>query len=226
MKMHINTFSWLTWIIMGFLKYCVRVCIHRQKHSRCSVTMMTSRVYTKIFGSTVAFLFVNVGIHLCSRFLIHFPCLISPIPAPGLRLPVYKAFTSRAPVLPAAPTPVAEPKPSDIDVSDLGSRNYGVRTDFYCLVTEEDIWSTVLSHLVVSNLNKLLRCNTQVQKPYNYLCEVSRIRPNNVCLFLIVYVFNWVEVLKCCTISIDQFQIFLYLYILYHQSIFYCNLIV
>ncbi|KAM4619408.1 single Ig IL-1-related receptor [Polymixia lowei] len=57
----------------------------------------------------------------------------------GLRLPVYKAMTSRAPVLPAASTPVAEPKPSDIDVSDLGSRNYGARTDFYCLVTEEDI---------------------------------------------------------------------------------------
>ncbi|XP_042738694.1 single Ig IL-1-related receptor [Lagopus leucura] len=28
---------------------------------------------------------------------------------------------------------------SEIDVSDLGSRNYGARTDFYCLVTEDDI---------------------------------------------------------------------------------------
>ncbi|XP_017693701.1 PREDICTED: single Ig IL-1-related receptor [Lepidothrix coronata] len=27
----------------------------------------------------------------------------------------------------------------EIDVSDLGSRNYGARTDFYCLVTEDDI---------------------------------------------------------------------------------------
>uniref|UniRef100_A0A669QJS8 Single Ig and TIR domain containing n=1 Tax=Phasianus colchicus TaxID=9054 RepID=A0A669QJS8_PHACC len=28
---------------------------------------------------------------------------------------------------------------SEIDVSDLGSHNYGARTDFYCLVTEDDI---------------------------------------------------------------------------------------
>ncbi|XP_072194847.1 single Ig IL-1-related receptor isoform X2 [Excalfactoria chinensis] len=28
---------------------------------------------------------------------------------------------------------------AEIDVSDLGSRNYGARTDFYCLVTEDDI---------------------------------------------------------------------------------------
>eukprot|EP00076_Gallus_gallus_P020871 XP_015141687.1 single Ig IL-1-related receptor isoform X2 [Gallus gallus] len=28
---------------------------------------------------------------------------------------------------------------SEIDISDLGSRNYGARTDFYCLVTEDDI---------------------------------------------------------------------------------------
>ncbi|KAM6309021.1 single Ig IL-1-related receptor [Aegotheles albertisi] len=27
----------------------------------------------------------------------------------------------------------------ELDISDLGSRNYGARTDFYCLVTEEDI---------------------------------------------------------------------------------------
>ncbi|NXS40968.1 SIGIR protein, partial [Balaeniceps rex] len=27
----------------------------------------------------------------------------------------------------------------ELDVSDLGSRNYGARTDFYCLVTEDDI---------------------------------------------------------------------------------------
>ncbi|XP_023278258.1 single Ig IL-1-related receptor [Seriola lalandi dorsalis] len=57
----------------------------------------------------------------------------------GLRLPVYKALACTAPVLPAAPITAAEPKSSDIDVSDLGSRNYGARSDFYCLVTEEDI---------------------------------------------------------------------------------------
>ncbi|NXX75061.1 SIGIR protein, partial [Urocolius indicus] len=27
----------------------------------------------------------------------------------------------------------------ELDVSDLGSRNYGARTDFYCLVTEDDV---------------------------------------------------------------------------------------
>ncbi|XP_051236671.1 single Ig IL-1-related receptor [Dicentrarchus labrax] len=57
----------------------------------------------------------------------------------GLRLPVHKALACKAPVLPVAPITVAEPKPSDIDVSDLGSRNYGARSDFYCLVTEEDL---------------------------------------------------------------------------------------
>ncbi|KAM6937245.1 single Ig IL-1-related receptor [Xenentodon cancila] len=57
----------------------------------------------------------------------------------GVRLPVYKALACKAPVLPAAPVTAAEPKPSDIDVSDLGSRNYGARSDFYCLVTEEHV---------------------------------------------------------------------------------------
>ncbi|XP_029289682.1 LOW QUALITY PROTEIN: single Ig IL-1-related receptor [Cottoperca gobio] len=57
----------------------------------------------------------------------------------GLRLPVYKALAFKAPVLPVAPIAAAEPKPIDIDVSDLGSRNYGARSDFYCLVTDEDI---------------------------------------------------------------------------------------
>lgn len=57
----------------------------------------------------------------------------------GLRLPVYKALACKAPVLPAATITAAEPKPLDIDVSDLGSRNYGARSDFYCLVTEEDM---------------------------------------------------------------------------------------
>lgn len=57
----------------------------------------------------------------------------------GLRLPVYKTLACKAPVLPASPITSAEPKPLDIDVSDLGSRNYGARSDFYCLVTEEEI---------------------------------------------------------------------------------------
>ena len=55
----------------------------------------------------------------------------------GRRLPVYRA--SGVPVLGAFPTVPAELKHSDIDVSDLGSRNYGARTDFYCLVTKEDM---------------------------------------------------------------------------------------
>ncbi|XP_059191554.1 single Ig IL-1-related receptor [Centropristis striata] len=57
----------------------------------------------------------------------------------GLRLPVYKSLSFKAPVLPADPLTAAEPKHSDVDVSDLGSRNYGARTDFYCLVTKDDI---------------------------------------------------------------------------------------
>lgn len=28
---------------------------------------------------------------------------------------------------------------SEMDVSDLGSRNYSARTDFYCLVSEDDV---------------------------------------------------------------------------------------
>lgn len=57
----------------------------------------------------------------------------------GIRLPVYKALSRKAPVLPPAPISVTEPKPSDIDVSDLGLRNYGTRSDFYRLVTEADM---------------------------------------------------------------------------------------
>ncbi|KAM9854978.1 single Ig IL-1-related receptor [Aulostomus maculatus] len=52
----------------------------------------------------------------------------------GVRLPAYKAMTSRAPVLPAAP--VTQPRPSDGGVSD---HSYGVRTDFYCLVAEDNL---------------------------------------------------------------------------------------
>ncbi|NP_001167309.1 single Ig IL-1-related receptor precursor [Salmo salar] len=65
-----------------------------------------------------------------------------PVGDLGLRLPVYTTLTSRAPVLPmfpSVPASLTEPKHSDIDVSDLGSRNYGARNDFYCLVTEDNI---------------------------------------------------------------------------------------
>ncbi|XP_062318590.1 single Ig IL-1-related receptor [Osmerus eperlanus] len=57
----------------------------------------------------------------------------------GVRVPVCRALTSRAPALPAAPAPATKANQSDIDVSDLGSRNYGAPTDFYRLVTDEDV---------------------------------------------------------------------------------------
>ncbi|XP_063052183.1 single Ig IL-1-related receptor [Engraulis encrasicolus] len=70
-------------------------------------------------------------------------CRPDPDPAGdlGLRFPVYKTQqrVSKAPVLPVAPEASSDMRPSDIDVSDLGSRNYAARTDFYCLVTEDDI---------------------------------------------------------------------------------------
>ncbi|XP_012688552.2 single Ig IL-1-related receptor [Clupea harengus] len=68
-------------------------------------------------------------------------CRPDPDPAGdlGLRLPVYKTQLSKAPVLPVAPGLSSERRPSDIDVSDLGLRNYAARTDFYCLVTHDDI---------------------------------------------------------------------------------------
>eukprot|EP00071_Canis_lupus_P027258 XP_022260815.1 single Ig IL-1-related receptor [Canis lupus familiaris] len=34
---------------------------------------------------------------------------------------------------------LGEGRGSEVDVSDLGSRNYSARTDFYCLVSEEDV---------------------------------------------------------------------------------------
>ncbi|XP_014867669.1 PREDICTED: single Ig IL-1-related receptor [Poecilia mexicana] len=55
----------------------------------------------------------------------------------GLRLPMHRALACKAPVLPAAPVEEAQAKASDIDVSDLGSRSYEARSDFYCLVTED-----------------------------------------------------------------------------------------
>lgn len=57
----------------------------------------------------------------------------------GLRFPIYKAM-SRDQVPPPASHPVTEANTSEIDVSDLGSRSYAARTDFYCLVTD-DIWT-------------------------------------------------------------------------------------
>lgn len=55
----------------------------------------------------------------------------------GVRPPVFRSLACTAPVLPPATISIPEPKPADIDVSDLGSRNYGARSDFYCLVSEE-----------------------------------------------------------------------------------------
>ncbi|XP_053498234.1 single Ig IL-1-related receptor [Ictalurus furcatus] len=65
-------------------------------------------------------------------------CRPDPDPAGdlGLRFPIYKAM-SRDQVLPPASHPVTEANTSEIDVSDLGSRSYAARTDFYCLVTDD-----------------------------------------------------------------------------------------
>ncbi|XP_048216028.1 single Ig IL-1-related receptor isoform X2 [Perognathus longimembris pacificus] len=52
----------------------------------------------------------------------------------------------RGPVFGELPTPLhasgvllGEGRSSEMDISDLGSRNYSARTDFYCLVSEEDV---------------------------------------------------------------------------------------
>ncbi|XP_037065231.1 single Ig IL-1-related receptor isoform X2 [Peromyscus leucopus] len=52
----------------------------------------------------------------------------------------------RGPVFGEPPTPLhasrvsmGEGHSSEVDVSDLGSRNYSARTDFYCLVSEDDV---------------------------------------------------------------------------------------
>ncbi|XP_076863650.1 single Ig IL-1-related receptor [Brachyhypopomus gauderio] len=68
-------------------------------------------------------------------------CRPDPDPAGdlGVRLPMYKPMASRAPILPAARDLESEARAADVDVSDLGSRSYAARTDFYCLVTEDDI---------------------------------------------------------------------------------------
>lgn len=57
-------------------------------------------------------------------------------PFPGVRGPVFGE--------PAAPphasgVSLGEGQGSEVDVSDLGSRNYSARTDFYCLVSEDDV---------------------------------------------------------------------------------------
>lgn len=44
---------------------------------------------------------------------------------------------SRDQALPPASDPGTEARMTDIDVSDLGSRSYEARTDFYCLVTDD-----------------------------------------------------------------------------------------
>ncbi|XP_051477282.1 single Ig IL-1-related receptor [Apus apus] len=58
----------------------------------------------------------------------------SPRPPPRIR----GAPTASAAGV-AGDTQLRDSHRPEIDVSDLGSRNYGARTDFYCLVTEDDI---------------------------------------------------------------------------------------
>ena len=56
-------------------------------------------------------------------------------PSPGVRGPVF----GEPPALPhAGAVSLGEGQGSEVDVSDLGSRNYSARTDFYCLVSEDD----------------------------------------------------------------------------------------
>ncbi|XP_078538847.1 single Ig IL-1-related receptor isoform X1 [Lissotriton helveticus] len=57
----------------------------------------------------------------------------------GVRGTTFREPAPRMVVAPRPPAPEADAERGDIDISDLGSRNYGARTDFYCLVTEEDI---------------------------------------------------------------------------------------
>lgn len=64
----------------------------------------------------------------------------------GVRAPIYKGPPPPVSALPCAPKahPCEEYNCEDtdrneVDIADLGSRNYGTRTDFYCLVSEEDI---------------------------------------------------------------------------------------
>lgn len=57
-------------------------------------------------------------------------------PSPGVRGPV---FGEPAAPPPASAASLGEGQGSEVDVSDLGSRNYSARTDFYCLVSEDDM---------------------------------------------------------------------------------------
>lgn len=54
----------------------------------------------------------------------------------GVRAPV---FGGPAAPFPASGASLGEARGSEMDVSDLGSRNYAARTDFYCLVSREDV---------------------------------------------------------------------------------------
>uniref|UniRef100_A0A8C0K4G8 Single Ig IL-1-related receptor n=1 Tax=Canis lupus dingo TaxID=286419 RepID=A0A8C0K4G8_CANLU len=56
--------------------------------------------------------------------------------AQGVRGPIFGE-----PLAPphASGVSLGEGRGSEVDVSDLGSRNYSARTDFYCLVSEEDV---------------------------------------------------------------------------------------
>lgn len=56
--------------------------------------------------------------------------------SPGVRGPIFGE-----PLAPphASGVSLGEGRGSEVDVSDLGSRNYSARTDFYCLVSEEDV---------------------------------------------------------------------------------------
>ncbi|GCC34270.1 hypothetical protein chiPu_0012743 [Chiloscyllium punctatum] len=63
----------------------------------------------------------------------------------GVRAPIYKGPPPPVFALPKMKTNSSVEPPSeytersDVDIADLGSRNYETRTDFYCLVTEDDI---------------------------------------------------------------------------------------
>lgn len=57
-------------------------------------------------------------------------------PSPGVRGPVLGEPS--APVH-ASGVSLGEGRGSEVDISDLGSRNYSARTDFYCLVSEDDM---------------------------------------------------------------------------------------
>ncbi|XP_071974222.1 single Ig IL-1-related receptor isoform X2 [Engystomops pustulosus] len=54
----------------------------------------------------------------------------------GVRRSFYKAPPPR--IAPVTRVPDREPA-ADVDISDLGSRNYSARADYYCLVTEPDL---------------------------------------------------------------------------------------